>query len=57
VPSIQYHLAVAQARTGDKAGARTTLEALQKSGAEFQEKKAAADLYREVASAGASAGK
>ncbi|HEV7123216.1 MAG TPA: XrtA/PEP-CTERM system TPR-repeat protein PrsT [Rhodanobacter sp.] len=56
-PSIQYHLAVAQARTGDKAGARATLEALQKSGADFQEKKAAETLYREVASAGASAGK
>ncbi len=48
VPAIQYHLAVAQARTGDKAGARTTLETLQKSGANFQEKPAAEKLYREV---------
>jgi cellulose synthase operon protein C len=53
VPSIQYHLAVAQARTGDKAGARTTLEALQKSGAAFQEKQAAEKLYHEVDGAAA----
>ncbi|MEO7050081.1 MAG: XrtA/PEP-CTERM system TPR-repeat protein PrsT [Rhodanobacter sp.] len=48
VPSIQYHLAVAQARTGDKAGARATLEALQKSTVDFQEKPAAEKLYLEV---------
>ncbi|CAM5449159.1 XrtA/PEP-CTERM system TPR-repeat protein PrsT [Rhodanobacter lindaniclasticus] len=48
VPAIQYHLAVAQARTGDKAAARATLEALQKSGADFQEKGAAEKLYREL---------
>ncbi|HEY9513480.1 MAG TPA: XrtA/PEP-CTERM system TPR-repeat protein PrsT, partial [Rhodanobacter sp.] len=35
--AIQYHLAVAQARTGDHAGARSTLAALQKSGADFQD--------------------
>ena len=46
-PMIQYHLAVAQARTGDKAGARTTLEALQKSGVDFPDKQAAEKLYRE----------
>ena len=51
VPAIQYHLAVAQARTGDHAGARTTLEALQKSGADFQEKPAAEKLYKELGSA------
>ncbi|MEO6801036.1 MAG: tetratricopeptide repeat protein, partial [Rhodanobacter sp.] len=52
VPSIQYHLAVAQARTGDKAGARTTLEALQKSGVDFQEKQAAEKLGQELGGAG-----
>ncbi|HUH30729.1 MAG TPA: XrtA/PEP-CTERM system TPR-repeat protein PrsT, partial [Rhodanobacter sp.] len=48
VPSIQYHLAVAQARTGDHAGARGTLEALQKSNVDFQDKQAAGKLYREL---------
>lgn len=48
VPAIQYHLAVAQARTGDKAGARSTLETLQKSAVDFQDKQAAEKLYREV---------
>ena len=47
-PAIQYHLAVAQARTGDQAGARSTLAALQKSGADFQGKPAAEKLYREL---------
>jgi putative PEP-CTERM system TPR-repeat lipoprotein len=47
-PAIQYHLAVAQARTGDHAGARSTLAALQKSGADFQDKPAAEKLYREL---------
>ena len=47
VPEIQYHLAVAQARTGDTTGARTTLEALQKSGVDFPDKQAAEKLYRE----------
>ncbi|MEO9079449.1 MAG: XrtA/PEP-CTERM system TPR-repeat protein PrsT [Rhodanobacter sp.] len=51
VPSIHYHLAVAQARTGDKAAARTTLEALQKSGVDFQEKQAAESLFRELGNA------
>lgn len=50
-PAIQYHLAVAQARTGDKAGARSTLEALQKSGVDFQEKPAAEKLYGELSGA------
>ena len=52
VSAIQYHLAVAQARTGDKSGARTTLEALQKSGADFEDKQAAEKLYRELGGAG-----
>ncbi|MDE2154331.1 MAG: PEP-CTERM system TPR-repeat protein PrsT [Xanthomonadaceae bacterium] len=56
VPAIQYHLAVAQARTGDKAGARTTLEALQKSGADFQNKQAAEKLYGELDGAGVGPG-
>ena len=52
VPAIQYHLAVAQSRTGDKAGARTTLEALQKSGVDFQDKQAAEKLRQELGGAG-----
>ncbi len=47
-PAIQYHLAVAQARTGDPAGALGTLTTLQKSGADFQDKPAAEKLYREL---------
>jgi len=50
-PAIQYHLAVAQARTGDQAGARSTLAALQKSGADFQGRPAAEKLYRELTGA------
>ncbi|HKT41847.1 MAG TPA: XrtA/PEP-CTERM system TPR-repeat protein PrsT [Rhodanobacteraceae bacterium] len=56
VPAIQYHLAVAQARTGDRAGARATLEALQKSGGDFPAKPAADKLYQELNTAGAGAG-
>ncbi|TAL89861.1 MAG: PEP-CTERM system TPR-repeat protein PrsT [Rhodanobacter sp.] len=52
MPTIQYHLAVAQARTGDKAGARTTLEALQKSGVDFKDKQAAEKLGQELGGAG-----
>lgn len=52
MPVIQYHLAVAQARTGDQAGARATLEALHKSGADFTDKPAAEKLYRELTAAG-----
>jgi putative PEP-CTERM system TPR-repeat lipoprotein len=58
VPAIQYHLAVAQARSGDRAGARSTLEALQKSGADFPAKAAADKLYHELSgTAGSGAGK
>lgn len=52
-PAIQYHLAVAKARTGDSAGALGTLAALQKSGADFQDKPAAEKLYRELTGAAA----
>lgn len=48
VPVIQYHLAVAQARTGDKASARTALEALLKSTPDFEDKQAAEKLYHEL---------
>ena len=57
VPAIQYHLAVAQARSGDRAGARSTLEALQKSGADFPAKADADKLYHELGAAGSGAGK
>ncbi|MEP7184634.1 MAG: XrtA/PEP-CTERM system TPR-repeat protein PrsT [Rhodanobacter sp.] len=48
VPAIQFHLAVAQARTGDAVSARSTLAALQKSATDFQGKPAAEKLYREL---------
>ncbi|HEX7371002.1 MAG TPA: XrtA/PEP-CTERM system TPR-repeat protein PrsT [Rhodanobacteraceae bacterium] len=51
VPAIQYHLAVALARTGDKEGARTTLAALQKTGGNFDDKPAAEKLYAELGGA------
>ncbi len=54
VPTIQYHLAVAQARTGNRTGAHATLAALQKSKAHFPERQAAAKLYKEL---GGTAGK
>ncbi len=57
VPVIQYHLAVAQARTGDTVGAQTTLKTLQKSGADFKEKQAAEKLYRELGGAAGGPGK
>lgn len=46
--TIQYHYAVAQARTGDKAGARATLEALQKLGAKYPEQQDADKLLKEL---------
>ncbi len=55
VPAIQYHLAVAQARTGDTVGARTTLLALEKSGADFHDRQAAEKLYRELGGAASGA--
>ncbi len=56
VPTIQYHLAVAQARTGDRAGARATLDALRKSNAGFPEKQQAEKLYEELNGAPGSGG-
>lgn len=47
-PTIQYHLAVAQARSGDRRGARTTLMALEKSDPKFPEHQAADKLYRQL---------
>jgi putative PEP-CTERM system TPR-repeat lipoprotein len=52
VAAIQYHLAVAQARTGDKASARATLDALLKSGTAFQDRQAAEKLYQELEKSG-----
>ena len=46
----------AQARTGNKSGARTTLEALRKPGVDFQEKKAAEKLYHELIGGDAGSG-
>ncbi|MBU6477379.1 MAG: PEP-CTERM system TPR-repeat protein PrsT [Xanthomonadaceae bacterium] len=54
--TIRYHLAVAQARSGDRVAARTTLEALQKTGASYPEKSAAEKLYQEVGGAKGNAG-
>ncbi|MHB8425892.1 MAG: XrtA/PEP-CTERM system TPR-repeat protein PrsT [Gammaproteobacteria bacterium] len=48
VPAIQYHLAVAQARTGDKAGAMVNLQTLLKPGESFPERAAAEKLYRNL---------
>lgn len=48
VSTIQYHLAVAQADTGDDADARLTLEHLLKSGTKFTDKLAAQKLYRKL---------
>lgn len=48
VPEIQYHLAVAQQRTGDAAAAKATLQALQKSGAKYSEQAAAQALLRQL---------
>lgn len=56
VPAIQYHLAVAQARTGDRGGARATLQALQKAGATFPDKPAADKLYQELGNTSGGAG-
>jgi putative PEP-CTERM system TPR-repeat lipoprotein len=47
-PSIQYHLAVAQARTGNHSAALTTLAALQKAGAKFPDQQAAEKLYKKL---------
>ena len=51
VAAIQYHLAVAQAQTGNKAGARATLAAVLKSGASFPGKTDAEKLYHALGGA------
>lgn len=48
-PAFRYHLAVAQARTGDKAAAAASLHVLLKSKAGFPERAAAEKLYRDLA--------
>ncbi len=48
--TIHYHLALAQARTGDKTAARATLEALTESGAKYPESAQAAALYEKLGS-------
>jgi tetratricopeptide (TPR) repeat protein len=51
LPTIQYHLAVAQARTGHTADALATLGGLLKSSRSFPDKHAADQLYQTLASA------
>lgn len=46
--TIQYHLAVAQARTGDKSGALGTLQVLLKSNANFRESADAKKLLEQL---------
>ncbi|WP_329743176.1 XrtA/PEP-CTERM system TPR-repeat protein PrsT [Dyella sp. A6] len=53
VATIQYHLAVAQVRTGDKAAARATLQSLLATKTDFPEKPAAEQLYQTVGGGGA----
>lgn len=48
--SIQYHLAVAMARTGNNTGARTVLGKLLRSNARFQERDVANKLYIDLKS-------
>ena len=50
IPSIQYHLAVAQERSGNAAGARATLRKLLASGAAFADKPAAEKLLQQLKS-------
>ena len=56
VPTIQYHLAVAQARTGDKSGALGTLQALLKSNVSFAESPDARKLYEQLGGGAQSTG-
>ena len=51
IAAIQYHLAVAQAQTGDKAGAQATLAAVLKSGTNFPGRTDAEKLYHELGGA------
>ncbi|HET7267488.1 MAG TPA: XrtA/PEP-CTERM system TPR-repeat protein PrsT [Oleiagrimonas sp.] len=52
-PTIQYHLAVAQARSGDRAGAHATLAALQHTDVQFPEQQAAKQLYQQLSNGAA----
>ncbi len=47
-PTLQYHLAVAQARSGDHEGARATLAAIDRPGVTFPDRDAAQALYRKL---------
>lgn len=51
VPTIRYHLAVAQSQSGKHEDARATLDALKKTGASYPEQLAAEKLYRKLGSA------
>lgn len=48
---VHYHLAVAQAQSGDKQGAEETLRALLQDGTDFPEKADAESLYRKLTGA------
>lgn len=51
VPTIRYHLAVAQSQSGNHDGARATLDALKKMDVGYPEQLAAEKLYRKLGSA------
>src|SRR5699024_6089243 len=55
-PDIRYHLAVAQARSGDTSAARATLDQLNRSEPRFADKEAADALYRKLSASGADGG-
>lgn len=51
VPTIRYHLAVAQLQSGNHDGARATLDALRKMGTQYPEQLAAEKLYQKLGGA------